>query len=117
MLGFMRLVYPKPRCFYLRTTLEARSKDDEGDARVRDRRTCEDGLCLKTTLLSQSIDDMKKIGCTGTRIVTTLIHEMQKRSTRYGLATLFISGGMGIAFGCGEDCRMIQVRLEEWPSG
>jgi acetyl-CoA C-acetyltransferase len=37
------------------------------------------------------------IGCTGARIVTTLIHEMRKRDTRYGLATLCISGGMGIA--------------------
>jgi acetyl-CoA C-acetyltransferase len=37
------------------------------------------------------------IGCTGARIVTTLIHEMSKRKTRYGLATLCISGGMGIA--------------------
>jgi len=37
------------------------------------------------------------IGCTGASIVTTLIHEMRKRDTRYGLATLCISGGMGIA--------------------
>ena len=37
------------------------------------------------------------IGCTGARIVTTLVHEMQKRQTQYGLATLCISGGMGIA--------------------
>ncbi len=37
------------------------------------------------------------IGCSGARIVTTLVHEMQKRATRYGLATLCISGGMGIA--------------------
>jgi len=37
------------------------------------------------------------IGCTGTRIVTTLIHEMHRRNERYGLATLCISGGMGIA--------------------
>jgi acetyl-CoA C-acetyltransferase len=37
------------------------------------------------------------IGCTGTRIVTTLVHEMRRRKTRYGLATLCISGGMGIA--------------------
>ena len=37
------------------------------------------------------------IGCTGTRIVTTLIHEMRKRAVRFGLATLCISGGMGIA--------------------
>ena len=39
------------------------------------------------------------IGCSGTRIVTTLVHEMQKRKVRYGLATLCISGGMGIALG------------------
>src|SRR5262249_47818990 len=39
------------------------------------------------------------IGCTGSRIVTTLVYEMQKRKTRYGLATLCISGGMGIALG------------------
>lgn len=39
------------------------------------------------------------IGCTGTRIVTTLVHEMRKRNVRYGLASLCISGGMGIALG------------------
>src|SRR5262249_40746115 len=39
------------------------------------------------------------IGCTGSRIVTTLVYEMQKRKTRYGLATLCVSGGMGIALG------------------
>ena len=39
------------------------------------------------------------IGCTGTRIVATLVHEMQKRKSRYGLATLCVSGGMGIALG------------------
>src|SRR5689334_14453982 len=37
------------------------------------------------------------IGCTGARILTTLMHEMQRRRERYGLATLCISGGMGIA--------------------
>ena len=39
------------------------------------------------------------IGCTGSRIVTTLAHEMHKRRCRYGLATLCTSGGMGIAMG------------------
>jgi acetyl-CoA C-acetyltransferase len=39
------------------------------------------------------------IGCTGSRIVTTLVHEMQKRKVRYGLASLCISGGMGLALG------------------
>jgi acetyl-CoA C-acetyltransferase len=37
------------------------------------------------------------IGCTGARILTTLMHEMQRRGEHYGLATLCISGGMGIA--------------------
>ena len=37
------------------------------------------------------------IGCTGTRIVVTLVHEMARRNVRYGLATLCISGGMGLA--------------------
>ena len=37
------------------------------------------------------------IGCTGARILTTLMHEMQHRKVQYGLATLCISGGMGIA--------------------
>lgn len=37
------------------------------------------------------------IGCTGVRITTTLVHEMKKRSVRFGLATLCVSGGMGIA--------------------
>ena len=37
------------------------------------------------------------IGCTGVRITTTLVHEMKRRNARRGLATLCISGGMGIA--------------------
>ena len=37
------------------------------------------------------------IGCTGVRITTTLLHEMKKCNARRGLATLCISGGMGIA--------------------
>ncbi len=37
------------------------------------------------------------IGCTGTRITITLLHEMLKRNTRRGVATLCVSGGMGMA--------------------
>jgi len=37
------------------------------------------------------------IGCTGVRITTTLVHEMKKRKVRRGMATLCISGGMGIS--------------------
>jgi len=37
------------------------------------------------------------IGASGTRIFVTLLHEMQKRDAKRGLATLCIGGGMGIA--------------------
>jgi acetyl-CoA C-acetyltransferase len=37
------------------------------------------------------------IGCTGTRIIVTLLHEMLRRQARRGLATLCVSGGMGMA--------------------
>ena len=36
---------------------------------------------------------------TGARIVVTLIHEMRRRDSRRGLATLCMSGGMGMAIG------------------
>jgi acetyl-CoA C-acetyltransferase len=37
------------------------------------------------------------IGCTGVRITTTLLHEMKRRGARRGLATLCVSGGLGLA--------------------
>ena len=37
------------------------------------------------------------IGASGGRVLVTLLHEMQKRNARKGLATLCIGGGMGIA--------------------
>ena len=37
------------------------------------------------------------IGATGTRIVVTLLHEMQRRGSERGLATLCVSGGLGMA--------------------
>ncbi len=37
------------------------------------------------------------IGCSGARIVVTLLHELQRRGQTKGLATLCISGGMGMA--------------------
>ncbi len=43
------------------------------------------------------------IGCTGTRITVTLLHELLKRKVRRGLATLCVSGGMGMALAI-ENC-------------
>jgi len=37
------------------------------------------------------------IGCTGARIVVTLLHQMQRAGAKRGIATLCISGGMGMA--------------------
>ncbi|OSQ46681.1 acetyl-CoA C-acetyltransferase [Thalassospira alkalitolerans] len=37
------------------------------------------------------------IGASGARVITTLLHEMQKRDAKKGLATLCIGGGMGVA--------------------
>jgi acetyl-CoA C-acetyltransferase len=37
------------------------------------------------------------IGASGARILVTLLHEMQRRQARYGLATLCIGGGQGVA--------------------
>lgn len=37
------------------------------------------------------------LGCSGARISTTLIYEMKKRNVRYGLATICVAGGLGMA--------------------
>lgn len=37
------------------------------------------------------------IGCTGARITATLVHEMRRRSSKRAVATLCVSGGMGMA--------------------
>jgi acetyl-CoA C-acetyltransferase len=37
------------------------------------------------------------IGASGCRVLVTLLHEMQKRDARRGLASLCIGGGMGVA--------------------
>jgi acetyl-CoA acetyltransferase family protein len=37
------------------------------------------------------------LGCSGVRISTTLVHEMQRRTVRYGLATMCVGVGQGAA--------------------
>ena len=37
------------------------------------------------------------LGCSGARIMTTLLYEMRRRGTRYGLAGICIAGGQGMA--------------------
>jgi acetyl-CoA C-acetyltransferase len=37
------------------------------------------------------------IACTGTRVIVTLVHEMERRNARYGLVCVCGGGGLGIA--------------------
>lgn len=37
------------------------------------------------------------LGCTGTRLTATLLHEMRRRGVRYGVVSMCIGGGMGAA--------------------
>jgi len=37
------------------------------------------------------------LGCSGARLATTLLHEMKRTNTRYGLATMCIGVGQGIS--------------------
>ncbi len=37
------------------------------------------------------------LGCSGNRIVVTLLHEMKRNSSKYGLATICVAGGQGLA--------------------
>jgi len=63
---------------------------------------CQQELPLDPTRLNVnggSIALGHPIGCTGARIVVTLLHEMKRRGSDRGLATLCVSGGLGIAAG------------------
>lgn len=42
-------------------------------------------------------------GASGGRILTTLVHELRRRDARYGLATMCIGAGPGIAVVVGRD--------------
>jgi acetyl-CoA acetyltransferase len=61
--------------------------------------------CLQDLNLNTSIVNVNggaialghPIGCSGARILTTLVHEMAKRQASVGLAALCIGGGQGIA--------------------
>jgi acetyl-CoA acyltransferase len=37
------------------------------------------------------------LGCTGAKLTTTIVHEMRRRQSRYGLVTMCVGGGMGAA--------------------
>ncbi|GAB6064229.1 acetyl-CoA C-acetyltransferase [Deferrisoma palaeochoriense] len=51
----------------------------------------------KTNVVGSGISLGHPIGCSGARIVVTLVNELRRRGGRYGLATLCIGGGQGMA--------------------
>jgi len=61
---------------------------------------CEKGLDLdrsKVNVNGSGIALGHPVGCTGTRIMVSLINEMKIRNIQYGIATLCVGGGMGAA--------------------
>jgi acetyl-CoA C-acetyltransferase len=51
----------------------------------------------KTNVNGSGISLGHPIGCTGARLIVTLVHEMKRRKIELGLATLCIGGGQGMA--------------------
>lgn len=51
----------------------------------------------RTNICGSGISLGHPIGCTGTRVVVTLLNAMQRNNVRYGLATMCIGGGQGMA--------------------
>ena len=51
----------------------------------------------KTNVHGGAIALVHPVGCSGARILTTLLYAMHSRKARRGLAALCIGGGMGIA--------------------
>jgi len=56
------------------------------------------GLSLENTnIYGSGISLGHPIGCTGARVTVTLLHAMNRNKARYGLATMCIGGGQGMA--------------------
>ena len=56
-----------------------------------------DELINKTNIYGSGLGLGHPLGCTGTRLITTLSHIMDDKKMKYGIASLCIGGGMGIA--------------------
>ena len=57
----------------------------------------EESILDKTNVCGGAIALGHPVGASGTRVVTTLVHQMKRLNKRYGIAALCIGGGMGIA--------------------
>jgi acetyl-CoA C-acetyltransferase len=64
---------------------------------VHVRRTCQAADFERLNVNGSGISLGHPIGATGGRIMANLLREMQRRGVRYGLETMCIGGGQGIA--------------------
>jgi acetyl-CoA C-acetyltransferase len=56
------------------------------------------GMSLdRTNVYGSGISLGHPIGCTGARVIVTLMNAMKRKNARYGLATMCIGGGQGMA--------------------
>ncbi len=61
---------------------------------------CEKGLGLNREIVNVNGSGIAlghPVGCTGARIILSMIYEMKRRDVKYGIATLCVGGGMGAA--------------------
>ena len=71
-----------------------------------DRRTATAGTGRRPTSTAAPSRSGHPVGASGARIVVTLLHEMKRRGSRYGAATLCVGGGQGRRDGRGTDLRL-----------
>ena len=66
--------------------------------RDRYKETCQTQSFL-LSLLAKKFQEGKRhpLGCSGTRIIVTLVHEMIKRGSKRGVAAICVAGGLGMA--------------------
>jgi acetyl-CoA acetyltransferase len=81
------------------------SLDDIGLAEVNEAFAAQAIPCIRELGLDPAIVNVHggaialghPLGCSGARILTTLVHALRRRGVRYGLATMCIGVGQGIA--------------------
>ncbi len=79
--------------------------EDFGLIEVNEAFAAQSVACIKELHLNPEIVNVNggaialghPLGCSGSRIVTTLMYEMQKRDVQYGLASICVAGGLGMA--------------------
>lgn len=93
---------PATRKLFERTGLQADDLDlvELNEAFAAQALACIDELRLppdRTNVNGGAIALGHPLGCSGARLTTTLVHEMERRSARYGLVTMCVGVGQGVS--------------------